>query len=749
MPWKKIAVHAMAAFVAVTVFWPGNTVYAQRTWHVSMSGDDVRGDGSYAKPWRTIQYAIERAGRGDTVVVGNGVYDEQITISKTIILTSSTGDYATSNVVLTGGGSGWALITVESAASGSVIQGFRFDKVVSGDAVIFGSTGAHNVTIRSNSFTDCNGSAVFLYDTGDREGYKGWLIVDNRIDGVLGTGKAGMWLGTLVESKIVGNTIERTNGPAIVLQHAEDVVISNNRLSNFLAAGILIPETASPRWVSKLSIKDNLINGTLAPSRGQIEAPYGIRIASYVTDVQIAGNCLTGNASGLVVSGSEPVALSVEVAFNSIYANVNYGVENLSGGELAAVNNWWGANDGPGGAGKGSGDKVSAGVRYEPWLKLEVAAEPKSVVIGGSATLNVTADLTRNSQGESTVELGHLFDGTEVVFTAERGMFENKDTRLVKTTKGGKVVARLTSGNQAGGVAVCAEAPHHSAVPSEQCRQCIQVNFVTGAAQSVSAASGSGNVVLSSSIGNIVRLVAFSEKEVGCSGKPANVSFLHGLFSFGVVDIAPGSTAIVTIALPMPTPRGTQFWQCNPGSGWQQLPVGSDDGDSVFTITVTDGGVGDSDGAPDGTISVSGGPGVSGGVPVHLGVEGLEVEPKQVYTGQSVNVRVKLVNRGSAPDAYTVVAKIDGQEEHRQVVRVEGKTSLWYEFVIAKAQPGTYTVTVDSKQATFRVMASGERLPEPLSVWAITAICTVVAVLATGAVAWWLIRYRSRKAAKA
>ncbi len=746
---NRALIWVILAALVVGLVVPVSVVKAQNTWHVSVSGDDVKGDGSYKRPWRTIQHAIERAGQGDTIVVGSGIYNELLNINKKITLTSPTGDYTTSSVVLTGGSSNWSLITIGSDGSGTVIQGLRFEKISSAEAVIFGGVGAHNITIKSNSFTSCIGSAVFLYDTGDRNSYKGWSIANNRIDGVLGTGKAGFWLGTLTNSGIKGNSIEHVNGPGIVFGHVENVTVLGNKISDFLMAGILVEETTLPRWCSQLFVSGNLIDGTVRRSGGEVETPDGIRLTSYASDVHIMGNVLTGNARGCVVWGNVPVAPTVKVNFNAIYKNAIHGIQNLSGGWLDGTNNWWGANNGPSGAGAGSGDSVSANVRYEPWLRLEVTAEPKSVVIGGSAALKVVADMTKNSGGEYTAERGHVFDGTEIIFTTERGIFENKDTRIVKVTDTGRAVSILTSGNAAGGVTVCAEAPHHPGVPSEQCRQCVQVNFTTGAVQSVGTTTRTGKAVFAASIGNITDLLALVPSQVDCSGKPADVSFLHGLFSFKVVDIAAGSTAIVSITLPAPTPGGTQFWQCGGGHSWQRLSVGSDDGDSTITISVTDGGVGDSDRAANGVITVLGGPAIPGRVTAHLEVGAVEISPEQVYAGQSVNVRVKVVNRGSAPDVYPLTVMINGREEHRQEVRVEGKSYLWYEFSITKVQPGTYTLNIDSKQVSFRVLAPGEPLREGVSAWLIGVIVATVLVLIGGGVvvAWWVAR-RYRKEVK-
>jgi uncharacterized repeat protein (TIGR01451 family) len=70
------------------------------------------------------------------------------------------------------------------------------------------------------------------------------------------------------------------------------------------------------------------------------------------------------------------------LAFCNIISQTTWGVSNTLplinapapsdigglGANVAAVNNWWGAADGPGGEGTGSGTRVSTYVTYDPWL---------------------------------------------------------------------------------------------------------------------------------------------------------------------------------------------------------------------------------------------------------------------------------------------------------------------------------------------------------------------------------------------
>ena len=84
--------------------------------------------------------------------------------------------------------------------------------------------------------------------------------------------------------------------------------------------------------------------------------------------------------------------LSSRIINNCIVANMpdDYGavVKTFQPG-LNAKNNYWGAVDGPSGAGPGSGDPVSAGVNFSPWLTTLPAGCPSDPAITG---IRVTAN---------------------------------------------------------------------------------------------------------------------------------------------------------------------------------------------------------------------------------------------------------------------------------------------------------------------------------------------------------------------
>jgi hypothetical protein len=122
-------------------------------------------------------------------------------------------------------------------------------------------------------------------------------------------------------------------------------------------------------------------------------------------------------------------------------------------------------------------------------------------------------------------------------------------------------------------------------------------------AKSVATATYTGTASFTTSDGNIVGLAA--ARAVGCG---APVELPHGIFSFQICCLDPGQSVTLTITLPGRVPRGTKWWKFQ-GSRWYSLPIGSDNGDNIITITLTDGVFpGDADSIP-GQITDPGGPG--------------------------------------------------------------------------------------------------------------------------------------------
>ncbi len=133
--------------------------------------------------------------------------------------------------------------------------------------------------------------------------------------------------------------------------------------------------------------------------------------------------------------------------------------------------------------------------------------------------------------------------------------------------------------------------------------------FAPTLGEPIETATGTGTAYFASEAGTIEDLTSVNESDLPSKGKP-DVVFPHGFFSLNMTGLTPGQTVTVTITLPDNVPVGTQYWKYHASDGgWIQIPMGSDDGDNVITITLIDGGLGDDDGIADGVIVDQGGPG--------------------------------------------------------------------------------------------------------------------------------------------
>jgi hypothetical protein len=118
--------------------------------------------------------------------------------------------------------------------------------------------------------------------------------------------------------------------------------------------------------------------------------------------------------------------------------------------------------------------------------------------------------------------------------------------------------------------------------------------------------TGAGNASFTVSPGCISNLAAVSPTPSGCP-----VALPYGVFSFNISCIDPGEQVTVTVTLPGPVPKGSRWYKYQNGS-WYSLPIGSDDGDNIITVTLQDGVFPGDEDSISGHITDDGGPGGGG-----------------------------------------------------------------------------------------------------------------------------------------
>jgi hypothetical protein len=367
---------------------------------LSTSPTAETGDGDPYTQKYSVDYitdAISAAFAGDTVKLGDGIYevDTVISLSKAITLTSVNGASYTTLRPTTDAVHAIQVTTSGTATNPVVIDGLTFQRLRSGvefDSAVSNGAGYDYLTVRNCSFN--------------------YVIPDNS-----GTTEAVVWFlvgGSAISSATISNNTFSncvgfnaiSGGRTGVIQFYDTggsaaisgVTISGNTMTDCNDYGIAMGGTAAAH---SATISNNTItNGysaidladgmTLVSVTGNtITSPYNYGI--YVegtsnTSVTIKNNTITGCAgTNGAIRLEEDTADAVIVQYNHITGtnSAGYAIKS-TGGAVNCKYNWYGSATGPAytaltGATvtksnpNGTGDAISDKVTYYPWLHKSMA----------------------------------------------------------------------------------------------------------------------------------------------------------------------------------------------------------------------------------------------------------------------------------------------------------------------------------------------------------------------------------------
>lgn len=283
--------------------------------------------GDYA----TIQAAINAASPGDTIQIAPGTYAESLDINKTL------------TIVGAGSGTNPLVDTIIDPVTG---YGMYIHQPVNlKDLRVTGATQGIRIQSVSGRLNFSGATWENIASSGNSE--RGVEIHN----------------GTDVSSMVIRDS-EFVSNPQHGIRSASDVTV----------AGLVITDCSFNQNAYGLYLQGTINNLEIAGSFFNDNTQWGLYMSETgpISNVTVENSHFEGNASwGAVLwTGSSAGISGVSVSRSSF--------DNLSGrgfwagaDVLADVNlacNWWGAADGPGPVGPGTGNQVSEGATFAPWL---------------------------------------------------------------------------------------------------------------------------------------------------------------------------------------------------------------------------------------------------------------------------------------------------------------------------------------------------------------------------------------------
>lgn len=341
----------------------------------------------------SIQDAVTAASPGETLEVLSSVHAEGlVVIDRDLTLRGATGTETIMANTSTGdAGDARAWFLVQSGVQLDV-QDLTFDGAGFSVHQVFrhrGSGSFDNVRFRDIQFNASGpnyaGSAIVAFGDGP---------VDVRDCHFSQIGRQGIfYFGSAVSGSIVENNTYLGKGTGDFLDYGieagggADVILRNNTVSDCRGEASVDGSDSAAIFVSTF----------FGPG----------------TTALIESNSVTDSTAGLIVGfAGQPESSVVTASFNRIVGN-DLGLQSGSSNTVAAQNNWWGCNNGPGASGCDVLDGPGT-IDADPNLVLSLAASNTTLQVGETA--NLDAELFRNSQGTDTSSSGTVPDGIEAIF---------------------------------------------------------------------------------------------------------------------------------------------------------------------------------------------------------------------------------------------------------------------------------------------------------------------------------------------
>lgn len=315
----------------------------------------------------SIQEAVNNASSGDVIAVEAGTYNETVRVNKTVTIKAK--DPSNPPTIRYAPDQPKSNATFEIIASGVILSNLTIERIGHPDRVGNNSTAAIAVVPVDSNRPDCTFSISGCEDVTKDVTVKGSDIVGQFDDEN--------------ESNAGFVVTDGINATGLVLDgDAHNITLRNSQVHGFSGGVGLVAEYGGT--ITDVEVKSNdIYNNTVFRNGTAQGVGFGVvrnTTDGYIDNVVLSDNNIENNHYGVRLAGNatnetlvDVDASNITVNYNDIVGNSEWGAMNNGTNTLDATNNWWGASDGPSGAGSGSGDAVSTGISYDPWLENSTA----------------------------------------------------------------------------------------------------------------------------------------------------------------------------------------------------------------------------------------------------------------------------------------------------------------------------------------------------------------------------------------
>jgi|GEM_PF-5771610 len=408
----------------------GETIYGSVDYTPWMANDGAYNapgfDGDFSELWvdddspqTSSQAYIEEAlglVSGSTINVAAGTYGPFILNSTVNMIGAQAGVDARGRVVgapdplvesVITAGSG-ILCELKNGCAGSVIDGFAFDGA--GNAILSNGGPLDGLVIQNNHMAGASSSAVFLNDHGDditvhqnsmdgssmgsgglfhldQDTFDGfhftsnWAVNQENGFGLFVDGNRNVGSSVARDPLFNGNLFKNNQQSMNVGKRAlENAEISDNTFQDNSYDGLL----GGPKdtLITKNVFLNNGRDGLILTSFGDSDPAKGAQGCTVSCNL-FQGNGFVHAAEAVFFSsGQAPGTISTNILYDNNITGNNAGAYYGGTETIDAEDNWWGAADGPGGAGPGSGDGVnSLNIDFDPFLTTLSMCAPRILTL--------------------------------------------------------------------------------------------------------------------------------------------------------------------------------------------------------------------------------------------------------------------------------------------------------------------------------------------------------------------------------